>query len=235
MAMLSIIPVSGSEAKYRGFANCLMPSPAVLETEMIHGTVRDIGAREHVFTAGDLRSHVYRIGCGAVCLYKINAGGKRQVVRFAFAGDFIGLGAQKEHGMSAQALQPVRLRCLPVAALSRMAASDPALGGELYAALSSELANLQDHLLIVGQCSALERVAAFLLGQSRRNARSGGSPSELELPMTRSDIGDFLGLTLETVCRMFTKLRTAGVIEIAQSASITLIDIEKLEELAAIG
>jgi CRP/FNR family transcriptional regulator, anaerobic regulatory protein len=235
MTMLSTVSVTGSEAKYRYPAIRRTPAPAILETEMIHGTVRHIAAREHVFLAGDLRTHLFRIDSGAVCLYKITAGGQRQVVQFAFAGDLLGLAAQNEYALSAQALRPVRLRCLPVVTLNRMAAGDPALGGKLYEALSAELASLQEHLLIIGQRNALERVAAFLLGLSRRNARIGGDPAALELPMTRGDISDYLGLTLETVCRMLSKLRAAGVIEAGQSSPIALRDLEKLEELAAIG
>jgi CRP/FNR family transcriptional regulator len=235
MTMLPTVSVSGSEAKYRYIANRRAPASAVLETEMFQGTVRRAAAREHVFVAGDLRTHLYKIDSGAVCLYKLTTDGQRQVVQFAFAGDLIGLGAQKEYALNAQALQPVRLRCLPVATLRRMAENDPSLGGKLYEALSNELSNLQEHLLIVGRRNDLERVSAFLLDLSRRNERSGGDPAVLELPMKRLDISDFLGLTLETVCRMLTKLRAAGVIEIGQSSSIALIDLEKLEELAAAG
>jgi CRP/FNR family transcriptional regulator len=133
--------------------------------------------------------------------------------------------------MNAQAMQPTRLRCVPLAALYRAAARDPAIGLKLYEALARELAATRDLMLITGQRSATERVASFLLDFSRRCARNG--PCEVELPMTRGDIGDFLGLTIETVSRTFTKLRMLGVIDLPQSNRVRLVDIRQLERLAA--
>ena len=154
---------------------------------------------------------------------------------FGAGGDFsdiIGLGAEKEHMVSAQALHLAWLRYVPVAAMMRKAETCPVLGMELFAALSAELARLQDHLLIVGQRSAIERVANFLINLVRR---SGCEREEiLTLPMTRQDIGDFLGLTLETVSRTLTRLRLKGLIDFRQGSQITLLDRSKLEILADI-
>ena len=86
--------------------------------------------------------------------------------------------------------------------------------------------------MTTGQRSATERVVSFLLAFSRRSARNGQDPAEFELPMTRADIGDFLGLTIETVSRTFTKLKTLGLIELPQSNRVKLIDIDELESLA---
>jgi CRP/FNR family transcriptional regulator len=112
------------------------------------------------------------------------------------------------------------------------AAKDPALGFKLYEALARGLAATRDLMLTTGQRSATERVVSFLLAFSRRNERNGQDPSEFELPMTRSDIGDFLGLTIETVSRTFTKLKTLGLIELPQSNRVKLVDIHELEGLA---
>ena len=208
---------------------------ASLDDEMTTGVVRRIAAKEHAFMPGDRRSHLYRVEDGLVCLYKVAPNGQRQIIRFCFPGDLFGLGAQHEHALAAQALQASRLRCVPMAEISRKTEMHPHLAAELYKVLSNELARLQDHLLIVGQRSALERVANFLIGLSRRNARSGANPRILALPMTREDIGDFLGLTLETVSRTLTKLRVAGVADFRQGSQITLLNVEKLEELADVG
>ncbi len=179
------------------------------------------------------RSHVYRIESGAVCLYKIMGDGRRQVLDFAYAGDFIGLGSQDEHALNAQALEPTRLKCLPVATLARMADRDPRLGLKLYEAMSRELASTQEHLFTVGQRSAVERVACFLLALSQRNKREGQDAETLVLPMTRSDIADFLGLTIETVSRTLTKLRSAKIIDLEQCTLLRLLDVAKLERLSA--
>ena len=165
-------------------------------------------------------SHVYRIETGAIALYKVLADGRRQVMGFAYPGDIIGLGVEDEHAMNAQAVKPTRVRCLPVAALRQSAAKDPMLGFKLYEALARELAATRDLMLTTGQRSAMERVAGFLLAFSRRNQRNGQDPTTFELPMTRTDIGDFLGLTIETVSRTFTKLKVLQLIELPHSNQV---------------
>jgi CRP/FNR family transcriptional regulator len=203
------------------------------ERTLSQASLRRVEAKEFVFAEGDPTTHVFRVETGAVALYKVLADGRRQIVGFAYPGDLIGLGAQGEHAMNAQAIKPTRLRCLPAAALNHSAARDPELGFKLYEAVARELAATRDLMLTTGQRSAAERVVSFLLAFSRRSERNGQSPSEFELPMTRADIGDFLGLTIETVSRTFTKLRTLGLIELPQSNRVKLVDLEALDSLAS--
>jgi CRP/FNR family transcriptional regulator len=202
------------------------------EQSLAHASLRRVEAKEFLFAEGDPTTHLFRVETGAISLYKVLADGRRQVVGFAYPGDLIGLGAQGEHVMNAQAIKPTRLRCLPVATLHQSAAKDPTLGFKLYEALARELAATRDLLLTTGQRSATERVVGFLLALSRRNVRNGQDPAVFELPMTRTDIGDFLGLTIETVSRTFTKLKTLGLIELPQSNRVKLVDIDALESLA---
>lgn len=204
-----------------------------LDRQLATGTIRILKTREHLYAVGDERSHVYRIESGTMCLYKIMPDGRRQVVDFAYAGDLIGLGCEAEHTVNAQALEPTRLKSFSVAALTRLAGSDSVLGIALYEAMSRELAAAQDHLFTIGQRSAAERVACFLVALSKRNTRRGQDASTLVLPMTRADIADFLGLTIETVSRMLTKLKLAKLIELEQSTLVRLLDIPKLERLAS--
>jgi CRP/FNR family transcriptional regulator len=202
------------------------------EQSLAQASLRRVEAKEFVFAEGDPTTHVFRVETGAVALYKVLADGRRQIVGFAYPGDLIGLGAEGEHVMNAQAVKPTRLRCLPIASLHHSAARDPAVGFKLYEALARELAATRDLMLTTGQRSATERVVSFLLAFSRRSERNGQSPTEFELPMTRSDIGDFLGLTIETVSRTFTKLKTLGLIELPQSNRVRLVEIDELESLA---
>lgn len=210
----------------------IAPPSGALDDHLATGTVRIVRAREHVFTAGDSRTHVHRVESGAVCLYKILPDGRRQVIEFAFPGDFIGLGCEAEYTLNAQALEPVRLKSIPAGTLARLAGRDPALGLRMYEAMSNELAAAQDHLFTIGQRSAVERVASFLLALSRRNARRDKDPSIIVLPMTRSDIADFLGLTIETVSRTFTKLRGSKIIDLEQCTLVRIVDIGGLQKLA---
>jgi CRP/FNR family transcriptional regulator len=207
-------------------------APGVLEQSLARASLRRLEAKEFLFVEGDPLSHVYRVETGAIALFKILADGRRQVMGFAYPGDLIGLGLPGEHAMNAQAIKPTRLRCLPVATLQHSAAKDPMLGLKLYEALAHELAATRDLMLTTRQRSATERVVNFLLAFSRRAKRNGQDPAEFELPMTRADIGDFLGLTIETVSRTFTKLKTLELIELPQSNRVKLIDIAELDRLA---
>jgi len=202
------------------------------EQTLASAALRRVEAKEYVFVEGDAASHVYRVETGAVALFKVLADGRRQIVGFAYPGDLIGLGAEGEHVMNAQAIKPTRLRCLPMSGLHRSVAQDPSLGFKLYQVLARELASARDLMLTTGQRSATERVVSFLLAFSRRNKRNGHDPAAFELPMTRADIGDFLGLTIETVSRTFTKLKTMGLIELPHSSQVKLIDIDALDNLA---
>jgi len=203
------------------------------EQSLAHASLRRVEAKEFLFAEGDPTTHLFRVETGAISLYKVLADGRRQVVGFAYPGDLIGLGAEGHHVMNAQAIKATRLRCLPVATLHQSAAKDPSVAFKLYEALARELAATRDLMLTTGQRSATERVVGFLLALSRRNVRNGQDPAEFEVPMTRADIGDFLGLTIETVSRTFTKLRTQGLIELPQSNCVKLLDIDALEGLAA--
>jgi CRP/FNR family transcriptional regulator len=202
-----------------------------LEQRLAHASLRRIEAKEFVFAEGDPATHLYQVETGAVALYKVLCDGRRQVLGFAYPGDLIGLGAQGEHVINAQATKPTRLRCLPLSALSQIAGQDPRLGFRLYEALASELAATRELMLTTGQRSASERLVAFLLALSRRNRRKGQDPFVFDLPMTRTDIADFLGLTIETVSRTFTKLKLAGLIDLPQSSRVRLLDIERLKDL----
>ena len=207
----------------------VVPRPAVgFEQSLAQASLRRVEEKEFLFTEGDATSHVYRIETGAIALYRILADGRRQVMGFAYPGDIIGLGAEDKHVMNAQAVKPTRVRCLPVATLRQSAAKDPMLGFKLYEALARELAATRDLMLTTGQRSAMERVAGFLLAFSR----NGQDPTTFELPMTRTDIGDFLGLTIETVSRTFTKLKALQLIELPHSNRVHLLAIDELESLA---
>lgn len=230
--MLSIVSTTKDKANFRLHNAEIVPNALSLFAQLARGLTRNFGAKEHVFVTGDALANVYRVEKGAVCLYKIATGGKRQIVRFCFEGDVFGLGAGKECTVSAQALQGVRVRYMAASVLAQLAAAHPPLAAELYSTLAAELTSLQEHLFIVGQRTAIERVANFLVLLSRRNASRGDDPLLLTLPMTRQDIGDYLGLTLETVSRTLTKLRVKNLVDFHHGSQVALLDLRQLEELA---
>lgn len=209
------------------------PRPVdLLDQKMMDGAVRTFEAKEHLFREGDAVTHVYQVEVGHVCTYRSMSDGRRQVIDFAYPGDIIALGAIREHTADAIATTRTRVRCLPVSTLRQIVRDDAGLGLRLYEAMSQELSAAREMLFTLTQRTAVERVASFLLALSRRNERNGEAPDEFVLPMTRNDIADFLGLTIETVSRTFTKLRTDGVIQLAQSVLVTIVDHAMLERLS---
>jgi CRP/FNR family transcriptional regulator, anaerobic regulatory protein len=208
-------------------------SDGAIGKSVMDAQIRIVARKEHVFLEGDNATHVFKVESGHVCIYRMLADGRRQIVDFAFAGDFIGLGASAQHSMNAQATEQTRLRCLPTSELRNVIRDSPALGLELYHAISSELSATRELLVSVCQRTAQERVAGFLLALSDRNARRGEDASTIVLPMTRTDIADYLGLTIETVSRSFSRMRKNAIIDIEQCILITIIDSDALAEIAA--
>jgi CRP/FNR family transcriptional regulator, anaerobic regulatory protein len=195
------------------------------------GTIRRIEAKEHVFCDGDPRTHVFRIEEGVIALSKLLGDGRRQIIEFAYPGDYIGLGTLREHIFDAQATCAAKVRCLSASALEQEASRDAGLALRLYKAVSAELAAARSLLVSVGQQSAMERLAGFLLSLSARSSGEGDE-NVVKLPMRRSDIADLLGLTIETVSRTITKLRTMNVIDVVRGTEVHILDSERLADLA---
>jgi CRP-like cAMP-binding protein len=193
---------------------------------------RGIQSKEHVFCEGDLRTHVFQIEDGVVTIYQMLSDGRRQIVDFAYPGDFIGLGTTRNHLFSAEATTATRLRCYNASALEESARNDPNLALQLYRTVSLELSAARALLVAIGQRSAIERVATFILMLHQRTSKGNSVVHEVHLPMRRADIGDFLGLTIETVSRTITKLRRMRVIEVTHGSGIRITSLDRLAELS---
>lgn len=198
-----------------------------------NATFRRIEAKEYVFCDGDPRTHIFHVEQGVIALSKVLGDGRRQIIDFAYPGDYIGLGLLKDYIFDAQATCLAKVRCTPASTLEQAAASDPNLALKLYKAVSAELATARNLLVCVGQGTAMERIAMFLIGSRDRAAASGANDGVFSLVMRRSDIADLLGLTIETVSRTLTKLRGMRVIDIVNATEIHILDEDKLEQLAA--
>jgi CRP/FNR family transcriptional regulator, anaerobic regulatory protein len=187
--------------------------------------------REALFEQDGLATSVYNITSGAVRLYKLLPDGRRQVVGFALPGDFLGLSMAERNAFCADALSPVTACQFGRVHFSRYLDEKPHLLRRLHERASHELSLAQDQLVILGRRTAEERVVAFLMGMRRRWARITGASLHVPLPMTRQDIGDFLGLTVETVSRMMTRLAREKAIVIVPDG-IRLLDVARLEAVA---
>ena len=178
-------------------------------------------------------THYFNITQGAAKVYKLLPDGRRQVTGFFFAGDLLGLAFNSTYVYSAEALTRMTICRFPRRQLERLLDDFPAMEKRLMAKASYELAAAQEHMMLLGRKTAHERIASFLLGLAGRQERLGGEPDVVHLPMTRTDIADYLGLTTETVSRVFTALKKRGWIVLRSSGEVELSDRDSVEDLAA--
>ena len=168
----------------------------------------------------------YKVISGAVRITNLLPDGRRHIAEFCFSDDGFGLESAAERSFSAEAVGDVTVMRYPRAATERLAEDYPAVARLLRDMALKSLAAAQSRLIILGRMTATERVASFLLELAERF----DDEKQVELPMCRCDIGDYLGLTIETVCRVFSDLKRRGVIEVLPH-SITLLDRFALEAI----
>ncbi len=186
-----------------------------------------------IFNEGDVARYSYKLLEGGVRLCKIRPDGRRQIAEFVLPGDVFGFALDEEYSLTAEALGDVIVLRWPRGQVERLAEELPALRKELMAMLCRELSAAQEHLVMLGRQTAKERVASFLLLIANRRDAGNGDP--LLLPMGRQDIADYLGLTIETVCRALTDLKRERLIEIPDRHHVELRNLAALEDVAEGG
>jgi CRP-like cAMP-binding protein len=185
----------------------------------------------HLFFEGDEVSRIYQIVSGAVRLTRVLPDGRRQVIAFGFPGDVVGFPHHGEHHCDCEALTAVEVKSFSLPCITGGSCSPPLRQAFIDAALH-EIAAMQDHFLMLGRKSSSERVASFLSVMSRRVGYTDGDMLCVELPMSRCDIGDFLGLTTETVSRCFTQLRKSGIIALDGAHTVLVLRPTALKALS---
>ena len=189
---------------------------------------------ETIFCEADPAEYLFNVTGGAVKVYKLLADGRRQITGFFFAGDFLGLAHHNMYAYTAEAIDEVRLCRFSRRKLEKLLELYPRLESRLLQTASNELASAQDQMLLLGRKTARERIATFLLALSERARRQGRSGEQVTLPMSRGDIGDYLGLTMETVSRTFTMFKNDGSVEFMGARQVTLHDRRALCGLAGL-
>jgi len=189
-------------------------------------------SHETVFAEEELTTSFYNLLEGVMRLYRLSPDGRRQIVGFALPGDFLGIAISARNSFSADAVGPVAACCFSRASFVRFIEDKPHLLRRINELVIRQLSQAQDHVVLLGRRSAEEKVASFLINWRDRLSRLGDVTNTVPLPMVRQDIADFLGLTIETVSRTFTKLERDGVIEIVPGG-ICLLDLERIQSLAA--
>ena len=187
---------------------------------------------EPLFLEGEAARHLFNVTAGAVKIYKLLADGRRQMTGFLFPGDFLGLANDETYAYSATAITKTWVCRFPRGKLETLLKRFPKMERRLFAMASHELAVAQEQMLLLGRKTAREKIASFLLMLSGRAVRRGQGDNPVSVPMTRADIGDFLGLTTETVSRIFTHLRKSGMITLLPEGKVRLNDRSRLEDMA---
>jgi len=190
------------------------------------GTRASFSRNEEIYAEGDQADCWYKVVSGTVRVCKILADGRRHIAEFCFGGDCFGADATTERVYSAEAVDDVIVMRFQRKATERAIDQNPAVARLLRDAMLRDLANAHGRTLLLGRMTAPERVAAFLFEMFNRRDRT----KTLDLPMSRNDIADYLGLTIETVCRTLSAFKRDRVIAIPNAHRIELLDRDALEE-----
>ena len=225
--------INCDKCRVRALSLCDALGPSELVELDRMATTISVGAKATLFEQDQPCEWVYNITAGSVRLYKLLPDGRRQVVGFALPGDFLGLSMSEKNAFSADALTPTNACRFSRNDYSNFLDEKPHLLRRLHSMASHELSLAQDQMVILGRRTAEERVAAFLIGLRNRWTRVNGNHVHVPLPLTRQDIGDFLGLTVETVSRLMTRLAREKAIVIVPDG-VRLLDVARLERLAEI-
>ena len=187
---------------------------------------------ETVFAQEDMSLPLFSLVDGVIRLYKLLPDGRRQIVGFALPGDLLGMTTADRHGVSADAIGPVTVCRIARVPFARFSADNLNLLRRINELVTRELNRARDHMVLLGRRSAEEKIAAFLVDWRARLAELRETTDIVPLPMSRQDIADYLGLTIETVSRTFTKLERDGVIDIIPGG-VCLRNPARVEALAA--
>jgi CRP/FNR family transcriptional regulator, nitrogen fixation regulation protein len=192
------------------------------------GALMPFARNAEIFGENEPADYLYKVVSGTVRTYKVLVDGRRQIGAFHLPGDIFGLETGDEHSFSAEAITDCKIIVIRRSAVIALAAKDNDIARQMWALTARELHRVQDHIMVLIK-SAQERVASFLLEMADRASGTGA----VELTMSRQDIADYLGLTIETVSRTLTQLEKAAAIAVPTSRRIVLRNRSALTRLTA--
>lgn len=194
------------------------------------GMTARIASGRTLFHEGDRADNVYTLTTGLLRLSKLLPDGRRQITGFVFPGDFLGITMEDEHAFTAEAVADSELCRFPRPRFDGFIEAHPNMERRLYALAAHELAAARQQLVLLGRKTAAEKVASFLLMLAGRD--SGAERDTVAMPMSRSDVADYLGLRIETVSRELSALKAARLIRMTSAYELRILDRERLEALA---
>ena len=196
---------------------------------------RPIHKGEQLFQDGEKMQSLYAIRSGTFKTFTVNEQGEEQITGFHLAGDLLGFDAiaTAEHPSFAKALETSMICEIPYNTLDTLSNSMPKLKKQILRLMSVEIKSDQEMLTLLNRKNAEQRLATFIAALSERYHARGLSAMDFRLTMTRSDIGNYIGLTVETISRLFNRFHKSGMIKI-EGKLVTILDMDKLRETAAI-
>lgn len=197
-------------------------------------STRYLAAGQTLVDQGDRKTNVYTVTGGMLRLSSALPDGRRQITGFLLPGDYFGLADDEIHNQTAEAVTSSSLCSFSVSEMEALTQRFPKLKDRLYQMARTALRQAQDNQLVLGRLTPLEKLAFFLIALSQRVAAHRQSATPLRLPMPRTDIADYLGLTVETVSRSFSELKKRGLIRLESPHIAHIVRREALAELAGI-
>lgn len=223
-------PCEGCEVRYQAICGVLGCRDLARFKSL--GRTLALAPGEALFHEGDPATRVFTLTRGTLKLYRLLPDGRRHVTGFLHAGDFLGIGVGHEHSVSAEALEDVQLCWFPRNRFDSFVEQYAAMERSLYRTAADELVAAQEQMLLLARKTASERVASFLLELAERTSFRAATNAILCLPMSRSDIADYLGLTKETVSRVISSFKKRGLIRLVKTDEVELVDRTRLEQIA---
>jgi CRP/FNR family nitrogen fixation transcriptional regulator len=223
------MPETHHHDRPRGVSEDFPANAPLNDTFAALGAAMSFERNAEIFGDGEPAEYFYQVVSGAVRTYKLTEDGRRQIGAFYLPGDVFGLEAGNTHTFAAEAVVRSTVRVARRGTILSLAARDAELGQALWMAVAGGLRAAQEHLLLLGRKTAEERVATFLLDIARRE----DAPDVIELPMTRQDIADYLGLTIETISRTMTQLETEDAIALPSARRVVVKSPRRLRQLNA--
>ncbi|WJH41290.1 helix-turn-helix domain-containing protein [Aliirhizobium terrae] len=187
---------------------------------------------QSLFFEGDDAKHVFELAEGALRIFRIIADGRRVITGFVYEGDLIGVSLKGKYLYGAEAIVPTKVRRLTRRAFEAAVSESDELRSQVFERVCDEMAAAQDQMVLLSCKNAEERLCTFLVKHARRASFAGVAQALVQLPMTRQDMADYLGLTIETVSRTITKLAAKGVLGCVGRHSIKIIKPMVLAQLA---
>jgi CRP/FNR family transcriptional regulator len=218
------------ECDVRTLAVCGVVSVDELPRLAAIASRRQLKAGDTLFEEGEAADDVYTLNSGMLKLYKLMSDGRRQITGFLVTGDFLGLAFGRSYVYSAEAVVDSTLCRFRRGQFMSLLEAFPAIEKALLDRASTELAAAQEQILLLGRKTARERVASFLASLSQRQGI--GERGSMRLPMSRTDIADFIGLTIETVSRTLSLLRRQGLIDLPDTHRVVIHSRARLEQAA---